>query len=109
MPVGLTVNEAKINVLNNIILWIILLIVGRFSFWFVILFPSADKLRQNKCLNEELSSIRTKNKSGQRHDRKAGQGVWPAALKLFSVLIFLVLFVSRQKGLASAAIEREGH
>jgi hypothetical protein len=33
-------------------------------------------------------------------------GVWPAALKLFSVLIFLVLFVSRQKGLATAAIER---
>jgi hypothetical protein len=39
--------------------------------------------------------------------QKTGPGVWPAAPKVFSVLIFLVLFASRQKGLASAAIERE--
>jgi hypothetical protein len=35
--------------------------------------------------------FQTEMKSGQRPDRKAGRGVWPAAGKLFSGLTFWLL------------------
>jgi hypothetical protein len=80
--------------------------------YFFYFFPSAEQLRpkSGKTMVARLSIdciiFPSKNKSGQRPYKKAGLGVWPAAGKLFFVLIFLVLFVSRQKGLASAANER---
>jgi hypothetical protein len=55
------------------------------------------------CWRKKILSVERTNlignemKSGQRPVRKAGRGVWPAAWKLFSDLIFLVTFCIKTK------------
>ena len=56
-------------------------------------YASGKSRKMCRCADVENDGCRTPPpiKSGQRPDRKAGRGVWPAALKLFSVLIFWLL------------------